>query len=118
MNQKKVTERYKHLRILITRAKEDAERWGTNRKPRVLQGIREESSLDYTIYENSYNKFVQKRLKAMDNPARKEAQGEENHKERPVPNFYSELQLTRIADALEYIVEYLKQYDDKEKQET
>lgn len=115
MSKKKIIARYKQLRILITRAKEDAELWGTNKKPLILQGIKETSAHDYTVYDEAYNKFVKQRMKAMSSSECNEAREEEKDKKKRSRDSSSairptreEIQLTRIADSLERLANILE----------
>lgn len=114
MSKKKIIARYKQLRILITRAKEDAERWGTDKKPLILRGIKETSALDYTVYDEAYKKFVKQRMKTMTASKLNEAQDEEKDKNK-AKSLSSEsslirveVQLNRIADALERLADTLE----------
>lgn len=114
MSTKKKIERYKQLRILISRAKEDADRWGTNEELLILQGIRETSAHDYTIYDEAYKKFVRKRMRAMSASKIEKAKEEEKDKKKSndsssgVNLAGEELQLSRIADALERLADILE----------
>lgn len=115
MGKKKIIARYKQLRILITRAKEDAKLWGTNRKPRILEGIKELSAHDYTVYNDAYNKFVKQRKKTMNDIMLNEAHEEEKDKKNRsrdssagVRPSREEIQLARIADALERLADILE----------
>ena len=115
MSKKKIIARYKQLRTLITRAKEDAELWGTNKKPLILQGIKETSAHDYTVYDDAYNKFVKQRMKAMPSSELNEAKEEEKDKKKRSRDSSStlqptrvEIQLARIADALERLADILE----------
>lgn len=120
MNKKKVIARYKQLRILITRAKEDAKRWGTDQKPLIMQGIGETSANDYFVYDAAYNKFVKQRMKAMSVAKLNKAEEEENDKKQTPPSFMElppsrkEMLLIRIADALERIATALENEAKKE----
>lgn len=111
MKKKVITERYKQLRLLITRAKEDANRWGTNKRPLLLTGIRETTVHDFDIYDRAYRKFVKQRIKSMEMSKLSEAKNEEQDKHKHQPSCV-EVQLTRIADALERIVEYIESSED------
>lgn len=117
MNQRKVLERYKQLRILITRAKEDAERWGTNQPALVMRGIKELSPLDYTVYDEAYHKFVSQRVKRMSDFAINEANSEELDKitiQKRIEGkgaSETELLLKRIAEALERIADQLEEQE-------
>lgn len=114
MSKKKIIARYKQLRILITRAKEDAERWGTDKKPLILRGIKETSALDYTVYDEAYKKFVKQRMKTMTASKLNEAREEEKDKKKSKDSSLAlkptrvEIQLNRIADALERLADILE----------
>lgn len=108
MGKKKITERYKQLRILIMRAKEDADKWGTEAPPRILQGIKETSAHDYTVYDEAYLKFVAKRVQKMSEAKIGKAVEEETAKldeSSEIKFSGEELQLSRIADALERLAD-------------
>lgn len=114
MNKKKIVERYKQLRLLIVRAREDAALWGTNENVRLLLGIKETSAHDFSVYDEVYNKIVQKRMKTMNAVELEEAKRKETNKKnrsayssegKPTR---SEFELARIADALERIADALE----------
>lgn len=114
MSKKKIIARYRQLRILITRAKEDAERWGTDKKLLILQGIKETSAMDYTVYDEAYKKFVKRRMKTMTASKLNEAREEEKDKKQSGESSLElrptreEIQLSRIADALERLADVLE----------
>lgn len=103
MRAEKITQRYRHLRILIERGKSDAALWGTKKQCQVMQGIKETSALDYPVYERTYQKELAKRISNMSDEQKQVARDIEYPKP-PVPIDYEKeslTQLTRIADALE-----------------
>lgn len=114
MNKKKIIERYKQIRLLIMRAREDAALWGTNDNAKLLIGIKETSAHDFSVYDDVYNKLVQKRRKAMNATELEEAKRIETNKKNR--SAYSsegkptrtEFELARIADALERIAQALE----------
>jgi hypothetical protein len=116
----KIAERTKQLRTLITRAKEDAERWGTDQPSLLLSGIEEKSADDFSIYDEAYTKFLMKRKKTMSTVFRNEGEAEELHKKAQVFPFTesgrsrTETELKRIADALERIADILENEIDKD----
>lgn len=121
MSKKKIIEeRNKQLRLLVTRAKDDSERWGTDQKCLLLRGIKETSAFDFSIYDDAYQKFLKKRKDSMDAVMLHAAEDEERKKNETVSH-YSEVQrnrtefeLKRIADALERIAELLETANKKD----
>jgi hypothetical protein len=117
---KLVDERNKQLRLLITRAKEDAERWGTNEEPWLLKGIEEKTAHDFSIYDDAYKKFVKNRQSKMPEIIRNEGETTEQNKQERVFPFtvsgrsHTETELKRIADALERIADLLEREIEKE----
>lgn len=120
LKKKQIIERYKQLRLLILRAKEDAARWGTNDKALLLRGINETSAHDFSIYDEAYNKIVQKRMKSMEPNELQEAKNKETKKKDRLNSSSlgeatrSEFELARIADALERIADFLENELDSE----
>jgi hypothetical protein len=117
MKQKKITERYQHLRVLIMRAKEDADRWGEGQKPKLLQGIKEKSSQDFFIYDKAYVKFVKQRKQSMHDNQIDEAKQKEADAKNKASHTTVEAQLSRIADALERIAYMLEETITDSKEE-
>jgi hypothetical protein len=111
---KQLDERYRHLRVLLTRAKEDANRWGTDAHVQLLARIKEKSTDDFAIYDKAYNKFLRQRLNALSPSELKKAKNIEITKNKPARS-YSEIQLARIADALERIADMMEEETDQAK---
>lgn len=107
MRRKQLDARYKHLRTILIRAKEDADKWGTDQPPLLLNGIKNQQADDFSIYENAFEKFKRQRIRRMDGTALETAKTVEKMKTLPLAT-YSETQLTRIADALERIADILE----------
>lgn len=118
MKKKQIVEHYAQLRLLIVRAKEDAARWGTDNKAQLLQGINETSAHDFSVYDDAYNKLVQKRMKTMTAKEIQQSKKIEIKKRNQVISddegqpTRTEFELARIADALERIA-YLLENETK-----
>lgn len=104
MKSKQAIRRYQHLRTLLLRAKEDADRWGTGQPPLMMKGIKEKDAFDFGIYETAYDKFLKKRISSMTG-----LEIERIMKElEPLPfQSFRDTQLLRIADAVERIADTL-----------
>lgn len=114
MKKKKVIERYRHLRTLIERAKDDAERWSEGKQLLLLQDIKEKSASDFFIYDKAYVKFVNKKKQTMHDKQVTAATHKEAADRSKAGHSTLEEQLGRIADALERIAHVLEEASNEQ----